>query len=555
VCKVFLIVVLLFFIGLCNQRVNAAYWDYYTQVGGVGSVGDGAGVAFVNLDSNARPEMILMSYDDPDGGNKFRYKIGWNVNANGKAASWSSYIQVGGVGNQGEGAGIAFVNLDSNARPEMILMAYDAPSGGNKFRYKIGWNVKPNGRAVSWSGYTQVGGVGSVGDGAGIAFVNLDSNARPEMILMAYDDPSGGNKFRYKIGWNVKTNGKATSWSGYFQVTGVGSQGEGADVTFVNLDTNPRPEMILMAYDAPGGPNNFRYRIGWNVKTDGSAVSWSGYTQVGGVGNGGDGAGMAFVNLDTNPLPEVIVMAYDDPAGGNKFRYRVSHNFSLSNTAEDDDHQFVGYVSDEEGRFVGYVWWFVDEYKNTWTKSQYYWAQGRFFGADHLNYVDSADLAFFGGHGGPSTIYPASAEGGCYLGNKPWGSYSSADRRGDLEYIAFMSCSVLKMDTGWRQRWKGVDRPFSGLHIAMGYKTTHFHSGMTGKWEADEFAENLEDGYSVRYAWYEAVEDYRWTVGWKGNKPAIFYIRPHENEKAYEHDSPDYKSGDPEYLLDAYYME
>ena len=197
--KIFLMIVMLFFIKFCNQRVNAAYWDYYKQVGGVGNVGDGAGIAFVNLDNNDRPEMVLMAYDDPDGGNKFRYKIGWNVDANGKASSWSSYVQVGGVGNQGEGADIAFINLDNNARPEMILMAYDAPSGSNKFRYKIGWNVKTNGRATSWSSYIRVGGVGKRGDGAGVAFINLDNNTRPEMILMAYDDPSGGNSFRYKI--------------------------------------------------------------------------------------------------------------------------------------------------------------------------------------------------------------------------------------------------------------------------------------------------------------------------------------------------------------------
>ena len=90
--------------------------------------------------------------------------------------------------------------------------------------------------------------------------------------------------------------------------------------------------------------------------------------------------------------------------------------------------------------------------------------------------------------------------------------------------------------------------------MAMGYRTTHLHSGMTGDWEADEFAENLEDGYSVRYAWYEAVDDYRWTVAWVDNKPAIFYIRSHKNERAEDHDSPDYKYGDAEYLLDTYYM-
>lgn len=59
----------------------------------------------------------------------------------------------------------------------------------------------------------------------------------------------------------------------------------------------------------------------------------------------------------------------------------------------------------------------------------------------------------------------------------------------------------------------------------------------------------------MRYAWYEAVEDYRWRAGYKGNKPAIFYLRPHKNETKSGHNSLDYKYGDPEYLLDAYYMD
>ena len=76
-----------------------------------------------------------------------------------------------------------------------------------------------------------------------------------------------------------------------------------------------------------------------------------------------------------------------------------------------------------------------------------------------------------------------------------------------------------------------------------------------GWWAADEFAENLEDGYSVRYSWYEAAEDARWLAAWTDNKPAIFYLRPHRYEKASQHNSTDYKYGDPDYLLDAYYME
>lgn len=227
---------------------------------------------------------------------------------------------------------------------------------------------------------------------------------------------------------------------------------------------------------------------------------------------------------------------------------------------EDDDHQFAGYVSNQESRFTGYVWGFVKEFQNTWTKQQYYWGECRFLDQEHLSFADSVDLVYIAGHGSPSSITMNKNEGSCNLSNKAWGSYSEPSRRGDLEYIVFHSCSVLKMNDNWRERWrhyastKNQKRPFSGLHVAMGFRTSHYNGAGAGKHTGDEFAENLEDGYSVRYSWYEAVEDNRWLAGWKDNKPAIFYIRPHKNETKNNHNSKDYHYGDSQYLLDAYYM-
>jgi hypothetical protein len=44
-----------------------------------GSSADGAGIALTKLDDDDRPELILMSYQDPDGQNYFEYTIMWNV--------------------------------------------------------------------------------------------------------------------------------------------------------------------------------------------------------------------------------------------------------------------------------------------------------------------------------------------------------------------------------------------------------------------------------------------------------------------------------------------
>jgi len=301
------------------------------EVPGVGWEGQGADILVTNIDTDPRPDIILMAYDSPAGANNFRYKVGFNVDANGSTTNWTNHLQVEGVGWEGQGAGAAITNLDQDARPELILLAYDSPSGANNFRYKIGWNLDNTGAATRWDvGFTMIDGVGWEGQGADVLITNLDDDARPEMILMAYDNPAQANNFRYRIGWNIGPNGIAQRWDpGFILVEGVGWEGQGAGSTIANLDNDPRPELILMAYDNPAQANNFRYKIGWNLGTNGIAQSWdTGFTMIDGLGWEGQGAGIAMANLDSDPRVDMLLMAYDNPAQANSFRYIVRPNIS-----------------------------------------------------------------------------------------------------------------------------------------------------------------------------------------------------------------------------------
>src|SRR5579884_1688599 len=318
----------------------------YISTPGVGDLGQGAGIAIGNIDNNPAPDIVLLAYDNPAGPNSFRYRIGWNVNRDGipstwsEAANtpWSADIQVGGVGNEGQGAGVRLIDLDNNGRPELVLMAYDNPGGPNSFRYKIGRDLTVGGIASSWSATIEVAGVGDEGQGAGLTFTNLDGNARPELILMAYDNPSGPNTFRYRVGWNVDTNGHATGWTGIIQVDGVGNEGQGADVDVADLDLNGRPDLIVMAYDNPAGPNSYRYRIGWNLDAAGNAAEWqSGYVTYPGAGNEGDGGGLAVANLDGGRT-DLLLLAYDAPSGANNFRMNIAYDLDAAGEAVHYDY-------------------------------------------------------------------------------------------------------------------------------------------------------------------------------------------------------------------------
>lgn len=300
----------------------------FITVPGVGNEGQGADLVVLQLDSNPRPDMILMAYDAPAGANSFRYKVGMNLNSAGVAASWGPMVQVAGVGNEGQGAGAATADLDGNGRPELILMAYDNPAGANSFRYRIGWNLNASGTTATWTNHAQVPGVGNEGAGAAAVIGQLDNNPRPDLIFIAYDNPAGANTFRYRVGFNVNAQGNATWAAGFQTVGGVGNEGQGLGAALGRIDGNPRPDLVLMAYDNPAGANSFRSRTGLNVNTAGVATWNPGFQTIAGVGNEGQGAGLAITCLDNDPRGDWIAMAYDNPAGANTFRYRVVLNNS-----------------------------------------------------------------------------------------------------------------------------------------------------------------------------------------------------------------------------------
>jgi hypothetical protein len=281
------------------------------EVPGVGPGAEGADLAITNLDSNPRPEMILMAYGNFEKTSTFRYKIGWNLNANGEAAGWDNFIEVPGISEKSQGAGLAITQLDNNAGPEMILMVYENPAQENSFRYKIGWNLNHKGEAQSWTGYFQAPGVGWEAEGAGLVVTQLDNNQRPDMIMMVYDaPPKEENFFRYKIGWNLDEKGKAARWSSYMETLGIANKGSGAGATVTQIDSDERPELIFMAHDNVGKQVTCYYKIGWNVNCQGEAANWSHYQAIPGNNPEARGAGTAVFDLDGEKGPDFIYMAY-----------------------------------------------------------------------------------------------------------------------------------------------------------------------------------------------------------------------------------------------------
>jgi hypothetical protein len=224
-------------------------------------------------------------------------------------------------------------------------------------------------------------------------------------------------------------------------------------------------------------------------------------------------------------------------------------------TFENTSSRCGGYVSDEEARFTNYVWGFIAEFSSSWPYTQYYWGAPHQFAENHLQFVDSVDIAYVAGHGSPSWITLAGGHG-VDLSQCKWGSWSSNSRRGDLEYIVFESCQVTSLDGEWWNRWlSGPNKkgPFSGLHVAGGFWNNHWWGPEFDM--GDEFAENLEAGCSVTWAWLEACDDENDYVSGHTNIPSVIYLLPYRDEPAGAHGSYDRWYHDPDYIMEAQYIQ
>lgn len=290
----------------------------YLAVPGMSSHAQGAGVAVGNLDENDQPEMILMTYHHAKGGNTFRYKVGKDLAPDGTAASWSDSIEVEGVGKKALGAGAVLWDINANKTLDLVFMAYEK----NLFRYKVGWDLNANGIASSWSDVVEVEGVGDMAEGAGAALGDIDGNGRPELVLMAYDSPEGPNSFRYRIGWNINAGAVTTNWSGEI-VPGVSEVAEGAGIGIADLNSDGTPEIILLATERQKGANPVRYKIGWSLNASAKTQEWKQIEEPA-LGSAFQGADLAFWDMVGSDAPEMILMVYEREKGGNTFRYRVT---------------------------------------------------------------------------------------------------------------------------------------------------------------------------------------------------------------------------------------
>ena len=243
---------------------------------GRGNTAQGAGVALGDIDRNGTLDILLMHYDVGSPTNEFRFKIGWNINAQAVPTSWTIPKTVPGLGNDAIGANVALADLDGNGILDMVLIHRDSQT--KQIRYKIGSNLSTAGEAQSWvspaapGGFSNVAAYGSVG----VGFYKLPGENSYRGVFAAYDKYVDTNQQPYLYFNFIRTNGYMSitgppnSWEPPFMADGPGGTlQEGAGLAFGDINRNGTPDMLYMGYDAATGPNTFRYYIAFDMSNFG----------------------------------------------------------------------------------------------------------------------------------------------------------------------------------------------------------------------------------------------------------------------------------------------
>ncbi|MFN3201935.1 MAG: hypothetical protein ACE366_26250 [Bradymonadia bacterium] len=249
---------------------------------------------------------------------------------------WHTIEQISGTP---QGAGVAVGQLDDDPRPDLVAVVYldengDPHSGPNQFYVRIGWNLDHAGHTDDWDWHTVMNGFGHQGQGAGVELIDLNQDGYDELIFMANDNPQGANSFRYQV--------YATSGGGLFNtldqsdvltLPGLGNEAQGAGISTADLDGNGSPEMLVMAYDNPNGPNSFRYRVARDLGALGAPGSMGHQVEIAGLGDVARGAGIAIGDFDGDGAPGLALLANDAPCGREELRLKISHQLHGSGVA------------------------------------------------------------------------------------------------------------------------------------------------------------------------------------------------------------------------------